>query len=104
MTKSRLNVWISTDTVSAVHSLALQRGLTVTKVVEELLVGAISRQDERPLDRSDLDGFNAKLKTLIDRTYYLIIATNVMLKHHPEADLKQVVADILDNKAASHAK
>lgn len=103
MQKSRLHVRLPAATVTALTSLADERGHVISQVVNDLVISAMSRLDEQSADPPILEEFHTKLATLVDRTYYLIIATNVMLKHHPEADLKLIVEGILrDKKAATH--
>lgn len=103
MLRNRLNVWVPGQTMSGVSEFAKTRNLTLTQAVTTLLDDAIARQTDGAFDPAMLDAVHTKIGTLVDRTYYLIIATNVMLKHHPNLDLKQMVDGIMkDRKAASN--
>lgn len=100
MQKSRLHVRLPAATFTAVNNVAQERCQSLTSVVNDLLVAAMSRPDEQSIDPAALNELEAKVATLVDRTYYLIIATNVMLEHRPEADLKLIVEAILRDKKA----
>lgn len=102
MRRHRLNVWISAEINSAINQVARDRYVSVTQAVNDLLVDAISRLENPAVEAADMRSALSKLETLVSRTYYLIIATNLMLKHHPTADLKVVMEQLFaDGKFSS---
>lgn len=100
MQKTRVNIWLTAETIAEIKSFASDHNLNQSKAINFLLADALSRASDAPsdLDPKLLTAFEDNLGTLISRTYYLVVATNVLLKHHPEADLKKVVDEYIKEK------
>lgn len=98
MTKRRVHLLLKWDIICACRAVARDDCVPLSTAVENLLEKALAqRQFDYPTP-GQLRESMSDISTLIKRTWYLVVVANILLKHHPIADLSPIAREALQKR------
>ncbi len=103
MPKRQVRIWPPPAIVTAVEASATAIGRSLSVTICEMFQKALDTEAPEPIDPDLILGLVANVRLLDNRTKYLVRSNNMIMRHHPEVNLLDIMKQV-DNawKGASH--